>query len=367
MTYYLDNGGLISVANSNLKVSEALPPWTYTISQDEYKNFYLKKIESLEVPSRVYGDSIKLKDRILNTFVNRQSSLGVLLLGTKGSGKTLLSKLISVEARQKGIPTIVINQPYIGDNFNTFIQNIDTECVIIFDEFEKVYDRDHQKHVLTLLDGVYNTKKLFIITANDQHRLDENLINRPGRAHYSVDYNHLDKSFIEEYAIENLIDKEKIKALINICKQYDVNFDMLRCIVDEINLYNETPTEAIKYLNIKHDRSYQTYNVVQFKFKDIELGFLHTRREIDIITQSVEINILEDDLRLIPKETLKTFNCTSSPRTDELKEVDGDFSIEFYPSNIISMDLHEGVIEYLYDNEFYLKLEKEKISYFRGF
>ena len=163
MTYYLDNGGLISVANGNLKVSDSLPPYTYTISQDEYKNFYLKKIEYLEVPRRVYGDSIKLKDRILNTFSKRNDSLGVLLLGTKGSGKTLLSKLISIEARQKGIPTIVINQPYTGDNFNTFIQNIDTECVIIFDEFEKVYDREHQKHVLTLLDGVYNTKNFLLL------------------------------------------------------------------------------------------------------------------------------------------------------------------------------------------------------------
>ena len=63
----------------------------------------------------------------------------VLLAGEKGSGKTLLTKYISMEVAKQGIPTIVINQALHGERFNTFIQAIEQPCVILFDEFEKIY------------------------------------------------------------------------------------------------------------------------------------------------------------------------------------------------------------------------------------
>ena len=47
------------------------------------------------------------------------------------------------------VPTIVINAPWKGDKFNTFIQAIEQPCAILFDEFEKVYDRDDQEKILT--------------------------------------------------------------------------------------------------------------------------------------------------------------------------------------------------------------------------
>ena len=64
-------------------------------------------------------------ERILRTFLARSGSTGVLLAGEKGSGKTFLTKYISLQVARQGIPTIVINQALSEGRFNAFIQAIE--------------------------------------------------------------------------------------------------------------------------------------------------------------------------------------------------------------------------------------------------
>jgi len=154
--------------------------------------------------------------------------------------------------KQHNVPTIVINQPLCGENFNTFIQSIDQPCVILFDEFEKVYDRDDQEKILTLLDGVFPSKKLFLITTNDKYRVDYHMRNRPGRIFYMLDFKGLDSTFIREYCEDNLNDTAQIDRIVNISSLFaEFNFDMLKALIEEMNRYNETPQEALRMLNAK--------------------------------------------------------------------------------------------------------------------
>ena len=86
-----------------------------------------------------------MAERVLSTFESRPAATGILLEGEKGSGKSMLLKLLSINARKAGMPTIVINSPFCGDGFNTFIQSISQPAIIAFDEFEKIYNRDDQE------------------------------------------------------------------------------------------------------------------------------------------------------------------------------------------------------------------------------
>ena len=122
----------------------------------------METIESFTIDYKIYGDVYKSVDRIYNTFTDRDSSTGVLLVGEKGSGKTLLSKLLIIKAAEQQLPCIIINSPWTGDKFNQLIQNIQQPCVVLFDEFEKVYEEKDQNSILTLLDGVYPSKIVFI-------------------------------------------------------------------------------------------------------------------------------------------------------------------------------------------------------------
>jgi hypothetical protein len=195
---------------------------------------------------------LKNTDRVIRTFLSRPAATGVMLTGEKGSGKTLLTKNIAIELAKQGIPTIVINAPWHGDKFNSFIQTITQPCAILFDEFEKTYDRDEQEAILTLLDGVFPSKKLFMLTTNDKYRVDFHMRNRPGRIFYMLDFKGLDSEFIREYCQDNLENKGHIEKIVSIASLFsEFNFDMLKALVEEMNRYNETPQESLKMLNAK--------------------------------------------------------------------------------------------------------------------
>lgn len=258
MTFYLNTGSSYRVANSYFppEVHTKLPLGTYIISQDMEGNFYLNPIDSFERPAKVYGNTLRHTDRIMNTFMDRSVSTGVMLAGEKGSGKSLLAKMLSIQAHDMGISTIVINRPWSGDAFNKLLQDIDQPVVVLFDEFEKVYDSDSQEAILTLLDGMFPSKKLFVLTCNDKWRIDKHMQNRPGRIYYMLDFKGLEMDFIREYCEENLKNQDHVEGVIRLSGLFDkFNFDMLKALVEEMNRYGETAQEVMTLLNTKPEYS----------------------------------------------------------------------------------------------------------------
>ena len=146
----------------------------------------------------------------------------------------------------------MINHPWKGDAFNKLIQDITQPCVVLFDEFEKVYDRDSQEAILTLLDGVFPSKTLFVLTCNDKWRVDQHMRNRPGRIYYMLDYTGLTMEFIEEYCDDNLKSPQHKDSVCKIASLFSAfNFDMLKALIEEMNRYGETAQEAMRMLNTK--------------------------------------------------------------------------------------------------------------------
>lgn len=255
MAYYLKSGNTFRVSTKEaMDLHETLPAGNYVVKEMPMDGpLYLEHIESFEIKGKKYGELERNTDRILNTFMDRSASTGVMLAGEKGSGKSLLAKNLAIEgAARLSLPCIVINAPWVGDKFNAFMQTIDQPCIVLFDEFEKVYDSDDQEKALTLLDGVFPSKKLFVLTCNDKWRVDQHMRNRPGRLFYMLDYKGLDTNFIVEYCEDNLKNKTHIEKLCQIASLFSqFNFDMLKATVEEMNRYNEAPEEALRMLNVK--------------------------------------------------------------------------------------------------------------------
>ena len=236
-----------------MDLHEILPAGNYIIKQDPMTGeYFLESINDFVINYKTYGDHTRNCDRILRTFLDRPNTTGVMLAGEKGSGKSLLAKAVAISGAEKGIPTIVINTSYHGDKFNSFIQSIDQECIVLFDEFEKTYDPDDQESILTLLDGVFPSKKLFLLTCNDKWRIDSHMRNRPGRIYYMIEFGGLDREFIYEYCVDNLKNQYHIEKIVQISSLFSkFNFDMLKALVEEMNRYDESPEQALQILNAK--------------------------------------------------------------------------------------------------------------------
>jgi hypothetical protein len=229
--------------------------------------------------------------------------------------------MLAVNAAEVGVPTIVINEPWCGEGFNAFMQMIEQPTVILFDEFEKVYDKDDQEKMLTLLDGVYPSKKLFVLTCNDKWRVDSHMRNRPGRIFYSLDFKGLEQDFIVEYCEDNLKNTAQIDSVCRVAAMFDqFNFDMLKALVEEMNRYNESASEAMRMLNAKPEFGGDSkYKVgLQVKGLDIPADVI----ESEFWTGNPLTNRICIDYKVFEEPT------TSEPALNGLETIETDWNWE---------------------------------------
>lgn len=337
MTHFLKNGATYRVAPEQaIDIQKTLPVGSYLIKQD-LMGFYLEMIDSFEPIKKIYGDCMQNAYRILNTFQDRQNTTGAMMTGEKGSGKTLLAKMISIEGAKLGYPTLIINQAFHGDGFNKLLHDISQPTIILFDEFEKVYYEDeHQEAILTLLDGVFPSKKLFLFTCNNKWRINEHMRNRPGRIYYMLDFEGLDKAFIVEYC-ENNLKKALKKHIIKICEIVAVfdrfNFDMLKALVEEMNRYDESPAEALRMINAKPEYGASQQFVVTVTPPDSQTAIKSREWNGNPLMGSFGVS----------------FRITNSnaPKTDKKNGDDVKYhETSFNPSDLRTIDHETGMFHY---------------------
>lgn len=338
-TSFMKNGEIIKVIDSDMTINRTLSADTnYSLEIDGDGILFLKEIDQFVVPSKLYGDVDERSDRIIETFEKRGTSTGVLLVGDKGSGKTMLSKRISMKcAAEKGMPTIVVAQPFRGPNFNTFLQSIEQPIVVLFDEFEKVYDKiEHQPMLLSMLDGVYTSKKLFVFTANESHLVSPYMINRPGRIFYKIDYGGLDEKFIREFCEDNLEDKNKIDSVVKASIVIgNLNFDSLTALVAEMNRYGETAGQALKYLNVRPDSGYDFYEVVSSTHDGAPCKCMDKTQTSNPFESGINVRLYREEPH--PKDPSRTYYSL-------------DEYVEFDPEDIVAFDANTKRVTFRCEN-----------------
>lgn len=317
-THYLKRGNSFEVSNqANLNLHPTLPPGNYVVKCSPTGQFYLDQVEDFVISHKLYGNTDRQAQRILRTFGERPNTTGVMLTGEKGSGKTLLAKRISLLAADQGMPTLIINTAFTGDSFNSFLQSITQPTVVLFDEFEKIYDRHEQEAVLTLFDGVFPSKKLFLVTCNDKYKINNNMTNRPGRIYYMLDFVGLSTEFIREYCLDNLKDQTHIDAVCRMGSLFEhFNFDMLKALVEEMNRYGETPQQAVTMLNIKPEMSNGDSFVVTLKPAQDNV-------DIETLPENWDGNPLTDEISLgFYTKDKECLYCESAFNVDDLDKID---------------------------------------------
>jgi|TARA_B110000908_G_scaffold171228_1_gene233238 hypothetical protein len=227
-------------------VLDKLPMGVYSlVNLDEP---ILRKVEAVDMPTKIYGDLTENSKRVCETFNAISSNLGVLLSGDKGGGKTLMTSHI---AQYLKIPMILITGGIEPSKVASTLNLIDQEILVSFDEFDKFYpEHSKQDEFLSLFDGLVKSKKLYVLTSNTSN-ISTYLINRLGRVRYHFTSEALKDSIIEEVIGDTLENKDKKVKLMDVLDILGtISFDNLIKFIEEVNLYNnETPTALARNMN----------------------------------------------------------------------------------------------------------------------
>ena len=251
MSYLLQAGDSFFPAPSKDALLDALPAGVFTLEEGQ-SGWFFKRTEGFQSLPKLYGSMERWQQRVITSFEQRAGNTGVLLSGEKGSGKSLLGRLISAAAAEKGMPTLLVNKCIPGAILGELLGQLSTPAVVFMDEFEKVFNEvEAQEEILGLLDGIHRSRHLFVLTVNDTHRMNKHLKNRPGRLYYHIEFQGLEAAFVEEYCAEHLKNQEWVADVKRVAALFAAfNFDMLQALVEEVNRFDEPPLVAVRLLNI---------------------------------------------------------------------------------------------------------------------
>ena len=251
----ISTGHEFDIYPDDLKSYDSLPAGNYSVRFSANKGFWLEKYPEFAITdAKIYGVHIHKVDKVMTSFHISKRNLGVILSGDKGIGKSLFARMLARKAIDNGIPVIIVDK-YI-ENIGSYIDEIEQEVMVLFDEFDKTFsragrDEDPQATMLSLFDGVSPGKKLFVVTCNDLRNLNGFMVNRPGRFHYHFRFDYPNARDIQEYLSDVLVDeyKSEIDNVIEFSNRVGLNYDCLRSIAFELN-QGLSFSDAIKDINI---------------------------------------------------------------------------------------------------------------------
>lgn len=254
----ISTGNVYKIFDDTLRTYDKLPAQSYVVRFDKQSGFYMEKYVDIEIKEeKVYGVHLTKVDKVLTSFDAFSRNLGVILSGDKGIGKSLFAKLLALKAIEKGLPMIVIDRYVPG--IASYIESIEQEAMFLFDEFDKTFGEVHAKdgdaspqtELLSLFDGISGGKRLFVITCNELRKLNEYLVNRPGRFHYHFRFEYPSAEEIRQYMMDKIPEEmyREIDDVILFSSRVNLNYDCLRAIAFEMCM-GIAFKEAIKDLNI---------------------------------------------------------------------------------------------------------------------
>ena len=259
---WINEGGVFYPIPGNVVLHVTPGPGVYEIVQPGApadRRIGLNKIyDKFEFSGKVYNVCPKKLNQRIKTvwesdqFREEKRSLGVILNGLKGSGKTWTAKQI---ANEMDMPVLIVDNSFDGAILN-FIRSLNFSCTILVDEAEKIFKLGEDDDVLLrIIDnaGSNLSRHLFILTTNTLD-VNPNLLGRTGRIRYLVNFRNLPEEIVKEYIDDNLDPtlgqeiKDQIIEKINLLEYNSI--DLLRSIIEEVNITRMVDSPDDELMNI---------------------------------------------------------------------------------------------------------------------
>ena len=245
----VQNGIDFKIYRNGIKTFDKIPTGTYRIMFSQTNGFYLSQIENMFINEKVYGVHKQKVQKVFRAFNNSYKNIGTILCGDKGIGKSFFAKMLAIRSISIGLPVILADEYF--DGIAEFIGSINQDVMILFDEFDKKFDKDDQNMMLSLFNGTDSGKKLFVITCNYLGKLSDFVVNRTGRFRYLFKFKYPVQQEVRQYLMDKIKPEyqKEIEKVVMFSIKVNLTYDSLETIADELN-FGDKFEDIIEDLNI---------------------------------------------------------------------------------------------------------------------
>lgn len=357
---YINFGSSVRPVGSLRQIQPFLDANVYNIDVLPMSGPVLEIVDNIDlsVPERVYGDIMARVDKSFEAYSYRDRNTGILLSGERGMGKTLFIRIAINRALNMGMPVIMLKKTDALSGIIETINSITQPVLIVMDEFEKNFKIESensdgsdgsQMEFLTMLDGLGSCeKRLFIASVNDTDKLNEFLLNRPGRFYYHFEFPALSDKECTEYLIHETkgVSKKDIKYAVVAMQNYNINYDCLAAIASELS-HKRSIDDTLRDLNLdrRGNSEYAVYITINghdysgiLEYSLSQLQECHSRRTLYLYS----VNPCPPKAKRVSTGFLGTsVNITVNKFTIEMTK-DGEIQFPIDATNFVELYCPDG-------------------------
>ncbi len=214
-----------------------------------------EKADMYILPVTRFGDHTKNFQRIRSDYQPDGDSMGVLLVGVKGTGKTLMAEELGSWMIGQGRPVIEIADDIPLAVLERALAMVGP-CMMYFDEFGKNYaEAEDRNKLITLFSDNSIRGTLFVVTGNSgESEIPDTLMYRPGRFKYMITFHTVDRKTAMEVIEHFHVPEEYHRALLWYTEGRSVNLDVFLHVVRAVRTLRpgESIDDLMSILNVPY-------------------------------------------------------------------------------------------------------------------
>lgn len=281
----------------SFKKLDKVVPWIYKnpVYSPEQQMVTMDKADSrFNIPEKIYGDTERIADYIIKDYHPDCEPLGVLLVGAKGMGKSMLSEFLGDKLMDHyKVPVIHVTRETTALAVDKAV-SILAPCIVLLEEFEKCFRNESDIPViLNMLSSSTLRGVLFVISANHIDSVTYGpLLNRPQRLRYRINYNTMSDELLDEILSDYELTPEQKQVYQEWAKGTKSNVDSTICLV-RMSKHIHDPAKLVEFIGMLNVPKMlePSFRVDELTITGWDFGVISTGRYSAIVQSA-----LEDDM-----------------------------------------------------------------------